>query len=337
MNGASTMPRISVLLPTYNAAPFLSETLESILSQTEPDFELIVLDDHSEDATVEIVRAVIDPRVRLHVTAVNLGTPANINIGLAMARGAYIARIDHDDIAVPDRFSLQARFLDENIEVVILGGQIEHFHDQAGRSDFPLNDAGIKARLIDGGRYMANPTTMIRAEFVRRHRLRFDPNLYVVDDLGFIFDATAAGGRLANLPDVLINYRIHAGMASMNLEIDRLFQSKARLYQRMLPTYFPAITGAECERLLDLYRFKHLAPSDMSSLSSLVHAAGRALAHVGESLGQDRVQVADVFGKMLLDHVNAMINDAKTITYKDFKEILEPIYLGALNQPSQAP
>jgi len=328
------MPRITVLLPTYNAAAFLSDTLDSILSQTEPDFELIVLDDHSTDETADMVRAVPDARIRLNVNPVNLGLPTNINIGLAMARGAYIARIDHDDVAVQDRLRLQSAFLDENPEVVILGGQLEHFQDSTGIAEFPLEDAGIKARLLHGGNWMANTTTMFRLDFVRRHWLCFDPNLYTNDDLGFLFDCMSVGGRFANLPQVLTRYRIHPGMTSMNMAYNRYVQTKLRLYWRILPTYFPAITGAECERLLDIYRFTDAAPSDLQSLGQLFHAAGRALANVSEALGQDRAQVADVFSKMLMDHVNAMINDVRSITYWDFKEILEPIYLRALNQPS---
>jgi len=328
------MPKISVLLPTYNASAFLSETLDSILSQTEPDFELLVLDDHSDDATVDIVRSLQDPRIRLHVNAVNLGLPTNINIGLAMARGDYIARMDHDDVALQDRLRLQSTFLDRNPDVIMLGGQIEHFQDMTGTTDFPLSDAGIKARLLSGRAYMANPTLMFRLDFVRRYRLRFDANLYAVDDLGFMFDCVAAGAYLANVPEVLTRYRIHPGMTSLNMEIDRYFQSRARVYRRLLPAYFPAITGAECERLLDLYRYKDLAPSDIRSLSELFHAAGRALTHVSEALGQDRAEVVDLFAKMLIEHANAMIKE-KSITFRDFKETLEPIYLRALNQPAQ--
>ncbi len=327
------MPKITVLIPTYNAAAFISETLDSILGQTEPDFELIVLDDHSTDDTADIVRAAGDPRIRLNVNAVNLGLPTNINIGLALARGDYIARLDHDDVAVPDRLRLQAAFLDQNPDVIILGGQIDHFQDLTGVSQFPLEDAGIKARLVDGAGWMANTTIMFRLNFARRHNLYFDPNLYTNDDLGFVFDCMSAGARFANLPEVLTRYRIHAGMTSMNMGYERFVQSKLRLYRRLLPVYFPAITGAECERLLDLYIFKDAAPSDIPSLSELFHAAGRALANVSEALGQDRVQVADVFAQMLMQHANRMINDIQSITYGDFKDLLEPIYIRALNQP----
>jgi glycosyltransferase involved in cell wall biosynthesis len=329
------MPKISVLIPTYNAAAFLAETLDSILGQTEPDFELIILDDHSTDGTPDIVQGARDPRIRLHVNEVNLGLPTNINIGVAMARGAYVARLDHDDVAVPDRLRLQSAFLDQNPDVVVLGGQVEHFQDSTGIAEFPLEDAGIKARLLHGGNWMANTTTMFRLDFVRRHWLCYDPNLYTNDDLGFIFDCMSVGGRFANLPEVLTRYRIHPGMTSMNMAYERYVETKLRLYRRLLPAYFPAITGVECECLLDLYRFKNVAPSDIASLSRLFHAAGRALAHVSESRGQDRVLVADVFARMLLDHVNAMINEIRSITHEDFKETLEPIYLRALNQPGQ--
>jgi glycosyltransferase involved in cell wall biosynthesis len=326
------MPRISILLPTFNASAFIAETIGSILSQTEGDFELLVLDDLSSDSTADIVRALDDPRIRLHVNPVNLGTPTNINIGLALARGTYVARMDHDDIAAPDRLRLQATFLDQHAEVVLLGGQIEHFQDEVGRSSLPLDDAGIKAQLLVGFNYIANPTTMFRTQFIHRHGIRFDPNLYVVDDLGFIFDCVEAGGALANLPQVLLRYRIHEAMTSRNLDASRLYRSKSRLFRRILPTYFPGISGAEGERLLDLYQLHDRAPSDMPSLKDLFHATGRAISRVSDRLGQDPALTAQAFAGLLTRRADYLINDAGRLTLEAYREVLEPIYLQALNQ-----
>jgi glycosyltransferase involved in cell wall biosynthesis len=324
------MPKLSVLLPTYNAAAYLAETLDSLFAQTEPDFELIVLDDHSTDATVDIVRARDDPRLRLHVNAVNLGTPGNINIGLAMARGVYIARMDHDDLALPDRLRLQAAFLDRHPEVTLLGGQIQHFQEDESVSDFPLEDDLIKARLIAGSGYIANPTTMFRAEFVRRHRIWFDPNLYLTDDLGFIFDCVMAGARLANLPDLILRYRVHPAMTSMNLDASRVHMSNGRLMRRMLPAYFPGLSGVEVERLLDLFRFHHLAPRDMASLTSVCYVAGRAIGQVNDHLGQNPSKTAEAFAQRLMDRINHMMTDPETLTMSAFREVLEPAYLRGL-------
>ena len=292
----------------------------------------IVLDDGSTDTTVDLITAVADARIRVHVNEVNLDLPTTINIGLALARGDHVARMDHDDTAHPQRLRLQSAYLDLHPEIMLVGSQIEHFHDESAVTDFPLDDGDIKAQLLTGERYVANPTTMFRADFVRAARLRFDPNLYVVDDLGFLFDCALAGGRFANLPDVLLKYRMHAGMTSKNLEIDRLFKSKKRLFSRILVEYFPNLTADDCNHLLNLYQFDDLAPDDMQAMRPFCRAAGRAMSLVNGSIGQDTKKVRDYFSEMITARLDYMILEKKNLTLSEFQEDLEPIYLTALNR-----
>jgi glycosyltransferase involved in cell wall biosynthesis len=277
-------PLISVVIPTYNAEAHIQETVRSVLSQDETDFELLIVDDASTDNTLKLVRAMRDPRIRIIAGKDNLGRVGNVNRSFDLAKGKYIARLDHDDLAMPDRLSKQAQVLESQADITVVGSQIAHFGMDNTVSDFPLDDARIKSRFIMGAAYLANPSAMFRSDFVQQHHLRFDPNLYIVDDLGFWFECALQGARFVNLPQVLTAYRIHGAMTSRNLDFSRLYQAKVRLYSRLLPRFFPALTGNDVQALLTLY--EEPAPSlDAQTLTRIHKAAGVALSQVDEQLG----------------------------------------------------
>ena len=123
------MPKISVIMPAYNAEKYIKEAIDSILSQTFQDFELIVLNDCSKDSTEQIILSYTDDRVVYLKNEVNMGVAATLNRGLAVAGGEYIARMDADDISHPERFRKQARYLDAHPEVAVLGSNLECFND----------------------------------------------------------------------------------------------------------------------------------------------------------------------------------------------------------------
>lgn len=116
-------PRISCLLPVYNGEEFLAEAVRSILSQTYRDFELVIVDDGSSDSSPQILAALAaeDGRIRV-VRRENGGIVAALNTGLAVCRGEYVARMDADDIALPDRFQFQLDYLDAHLGCVLVGG-----------------------------------------------------------------------------------------------------------------------------------------------------------------------------------------------------------------------
>ncbi|MFD1958687.1 glycosyltransferase family 2 protein [Novosphingobium panipatense] len=116
-------PRVSVLLPCYNGAAYLEEAVRSILLQTFADFELIVVDDGSTDATADILARMgrRDPRLRV-VRQPNGGIVAALNTAIAHARGEYIARMDADDVSFPERFAFQVAWLDAHPATVLVGG-----------------------------------------------------------------------------------------------------------------------------------------------------------------------------------------------------------------------
>lgn len=279
-------PRVSVVIPTYNAAAFIGETLASVLAQEGVDFEVLVLDDASTDGTLERVREFADARVRIHGSDSNRGRVANANRGFDLAQGEFIARIDHDDVAVAGRLAAQVRFLDANPGIAVVGSQIRHFGMETLTSELPLDDGGIKARFISGSAYLANPSTMFRRELVQRNFIRYDPNLSILDDLAFWFDMTLAGARFANLPEVLTLYRIHPAMTSMNLDVRPYDMARRRFYARLLPEYFPRLTGRQVRSLLALFVMDSPVP-DAAELKLLHEAAGCALQEVDARWGLD--------------------------------------------------
>ena len=98
------MPKVSVIMPVYNAEKYIGEAIESILDQTYTDFEFIIIDDGSSDGTVAAVKGYDDRRIRFYQNEHNMGVAATLNRGLDLATGEYIARMDSDDMSLPERF-----------------------------------------------------------------------------------------------------------------------------------------------------------------------------------------------------------------------------------------
>ena len=113
------MPKISVIMPAYNAERYIREAIDSILRQTWSDFELIIIDDGSTDSTAAIIAGYTDNRIRFCPNAQNMGVAATLNRGLELACGAYVARMDADDISLPERFAKQAAYLDAHPNVTV--------------------------------------------------------------------------------------------------------------------------------------------------------------------------------------------------------------------------
>jgi len=114
-------PQLTVLMPVYNGGPFLRSAIESILNQDFSDFDFLIIDDGSTDGSHEIAASYADPRIRLESNGRNLGLIATLNRGLDLARGTYVARMDADDIAFPDRLSKQLTFMEAHPEIGLCG------------------------------------------------------------------------------------------------------------------------------------------------------------------------------------------------------------------------
>src|SRR6266498_4162605 len=142
-------PLVTVLMSVYNGERYLSEAIDSIINQTFADFEFVIINDGSTDSSREIINAYRDPRIRLVDNSQNIGLPKSLNLGLALARGEYVARQDADDISHPTRFEKQVEYLDDHGEVVVLGTRVWNM-DESGRIyhsplwDHSCTDVGIR-------------------------------------------------------------------------------------------------------------------------------------------------------------------------------------------------
>ena len=204
---------LSVVLPVRNGRPFVRDAVSSILGQTFTSFELLVVDNRSNDGTATIVESFRDSRVRL-VQETNPGGPTAFNTGWRIARGTFVARMDADDISLPHRFATQLDYLKHHQNVDIIGSQILRIDESGetlGRSQFPT----VPSAVHQASRYIfpvSNPTLMFRREVlctIRGYR-EFSP----AADYDMILRAIESGFRVANLPDILLKYRVRKDSVS---------------------------------------------------------------------------------------------------------------------------
>ena len=201
-------PRVSVLLPVHNGGRDLLMAVWSILGQSLADWELLVLDDASTDGALSAIARVPDERVRVLRDATHLGLAARLNQGLDLARGEYIARMDHDDVAFPARLQRQVEYLDGHGEVDLLGTRALVFSgngDPLGLFPFRQSHEAICRRPWLGF-YLPHPTWMGRADWFRRHRYRI-PEARRAEDQDLLL-RTYTCSRFACLPEVLLGYRM---------------------------------------------------------------------------------------------------------------------------------
>jgi glycosyltransferase involved in cell wall biosynthesis len=218
-------PLVSVLLPVYNAERYLAAAVESILQQRFSDFELLLIDDGSQDQSGQILQAYAerDPRIRL-IRRANRGLIATLNEMLALALGEFLARMDADDIATPDRLALQVQFLQQHPEVVCVGGAFDLI-DAQGRTvqwvPMPEQDAEIQEMLLIGRTVINHPAALIRRSALLQIG-GYDSTMPTVEDLDMLLKLGEIG-KLANLPDSVLQYRFHfASVSAQNL----LFQNQ---------------------------------------------------------------------------------------------------------------
>ncbi|WP_431210734.1 glycosyltransferase family 2 protein [Puia sp. P3] len=148
-------PRVTVLMPAFNAGKYIAEAVQSVLDQTYTDFELLVVDDGSSDDTVAVLERFADARIRLVRQERNGISPA-LNRGLGMALGEFICRFDADDVCFPQRLQLQVAFLDAHPGHLVVGSDAEYISED-GEHLFHFRCAGHSHEEIVGGIYRHCP------------------------------------------------------------------------------------------------------------------------------------------------------------------------------------
>ncbi|MBE6739301.1 MAG: glycosyltransferase [Ruminococcaceae bacterium] len=204
-------PDISVIMSVYNGEEYLAETIESIINQTFTNWELIVINDCSKDSTPEIlsVFANKDKRIKVHTNEVNLKLPASLNKAISISEGKYIARMDADDICLPNRLEKQYKFMEENDDVdlsscrfMTLKNGVYASGGCGGRCD---NEALHTMLLVSNP--ILHPGVFAKAEVMKK--FNYDTSLTCTEDLELWTRMAMNDIKIEILPEVLLIYRLH--------------------------------------------------------------------------------------------------------------------------------
>lgn len=207
----NTTPKITVILPVYNCELYIQTAVESILNQTFTDFELLIIDDASTDATVAILKKFDDSRIQLIQKPVNLGYTHSLNYGLKLTKGDYIARMDADDISYPERFDQQIAYLETHPEVVVCGTTYK-IVGNAKRITLPESHQSIKIGLLSGN-CICHPSVMIRKKVLDDFSFQYDTSKEPTEDYD-LWVRLLSLGKLHNIQEVLMEYRVYSNQVS---------------------------------------------------------------------------------------------------------------------------
>jgi hypothetical protein len=247
---------VSVCIPTYNGAEFVAEAIQSVLGQSFADFELLVVDDGSDDSTLTTVRSFADPRLRIYQNAQRLGIPGNWNRCLALAQGEYVCLFHQDDVMLPENLARKVQLLDADPTVGLVHSKVELIIEDSAfalvsmnwmedaASDFIAEGPHYFRKLLLAGNFICAPTVV-----ARRQKLLdlggFDEKLGFTPDYE-MWMKVCMDSRLAFLSQPLVRYRWHGGNASHAYRFERGVEEVLMASRRALQ-YYVEQTGREEE------------------------------------------------------------------------------------------
>lgn len=222
-------PLVSVVLPICNGQDYILDAINSIRMQTFTDFELIVIDNASADATPKLIKqaAKEDKRIVILTNETNIGVVGSLNRGLKESRGTYYARADGDDIALPNRLAEQVAYMESHPNVVALSNWGEKFGGASGRIITATSAAGIRATSLFISP-MVHASSIMRTSALLKHQITYRPNCPLEDF--DIWVRLSKIGDLAALPKVLFRYRVHS--ASMTARSTSYIRGAVRVILR---------------------------------------------------------------------------------------------------------
>jgi GT2 family glycosyltransferase len=257
------IPKVTVLLPVYNGERYIAAAIESILVQTFRDFQLLVIDDGSEDGTFDVCAGYDDPRITLVRNEKNLGLIATLNKGLNLCRGDYIARLDCDDFSFPNRLARQVEFMERNPEVGVCGTWFERIAAKGKDVVKPPVDDGVLRFLLLFHTNFCHSTIFLRRSVLESNGLLYDPDYKYAEDYDF-WVRCAEYTKLAHIPEVLLSYSYHPENISNRFRVEQGLTAD-RIRRRQLDRLGLAASEAEIEMHHALARFEF--SSDIEGLA----------------------------------------------------------------------
>ena len=244
--------KISVIMSVYNTKEeYLRVAIKSILSQTFKEYEFIIINDCSNEKTSKILEEYQDKRIVLIKNNTNLGLTASLNIGLAMAKGKYIARMDSDDISFHDRFACQYYYMEQNPDIDILGGWVK-IGKKINKSYGKAGNDWKKVRMLFENAGICHPTAFIRKSFLDKYNLEYDGFMKKSQDYD-LWCRCLEKGSIAVMPKLVLEYRVHDEQISIK---DREEQNHYvnLIRKRELEKIYHGYTERELEQFLNMKR-----------------------------------------------------------------------------------
>lgn len=262
--------RLTVLMPVFNGQKYLRLAIDSILQQTYQDFELLILDDGSTDATPEIIHSYLDHRIRYVKNEHNLGIVKTLNKGIDLCETELIARMDADDVSMLDRFEKQVAYLDSHPDIMLVGSAaaiIDQEGKQTGNFPVPVESERIKTGLFFSNVFI-HSTILLRRSKLLEHHFSYDAAHIGIEDYGLWFRLSRFY-KLANMSDQLLCYRMNPEgiTSSANRDMEKRDAAFTRLY-------------------LDLFRELGIKLSESEAHAYRMFVSGRLTQGVAQQIGQ---------------------------------------------------
>ena len=283
-------PKVSVIMPVYNAEEYVSQAIESILGQTFEDFELIIIDDGSTDHSARIIKNYYDPRIRFVRNESNRKLIATLNKGMSMAKGKYIARMDADDISLPGRLARQVEFMDGQPSIGVCGTWVEIFGEgEPSFWRFTDHPDGAKCMLLFGC-CIVHPSVMIR-------KAVFETGLCYLESYPHgedyaLWTHIAQQYEITNIPEVLMKYRKSQNQVSSKYA-DIQVATTLKIQREQLNALGIEPTEDEC------HLHWSIGLSEFTPSISFAHSALRWLTKLKEANSKVRYYPEPVFSNLL--------------------------------------
>lgn len=257
----NTIPFVSIIMPVFNAELYLPESIESILNQTYSNFEFLIFNDGSTDNSLEIIKSYNDPRIKLFSSPVNTGLVIYLNKGIDLARGKYIARMDADDISLPNRLEEQIEFLENNPEIGVCGSKVAFFGLKQFVTGTISNHEELIVQLLFYPPFI-HPSVMIQKSVLKDFNIKYKEEYLYVEDYE-IWVQLAKVTKFAIIPKLLFKYRTH----DLSVNATKWKSNQYELIQKIRKNQFEAFI----ERKLSTIEISFICENLNININNLFH------------------------------------------------------------------
>lgn len=242
------MPRVTILMPTYNVAPWVEEAICSVLAQTYTDFTLLVLDDCSTDNTLELVRGITDSRIQIVEGDHNVGLSENLNRGLDIAETELLARMDGDDIAEPTWLAKGVEVLDSHPEIGICSFGFQFFGAKTSVVRFPEHHEDSLVQMLFGCTVIV---PVFRRSVMIDNGLRYSTEAFPAEDYD-MWSRCYKVTQVYNVQETMFHYRTHATQISTSKRQAQILKSN-EVRRHMLQWLNPRLEEADIQYFLEIF------------------------------------------------------------------------------------